>query len=533
MHGQGWGMKGKVGMVARGVALVLGLLAVAGCSGEPPVPEFSIVAGSENRALEPLVQDFCQRKRVSCAMRYLGSLDIGFSLKDGADPGADAVWPAASLWIDLYDTRRKVQHLKSISQMPVILGVRQGAAQALGWVGHPVTMADILAAVEGGRLKFLMSSATQSNSGAAAYLAMLAAGLGHPDLIERKDLDRPDLRAKVKALLRGVERTAGSSGWLAELLVDEARRGQGYDAMWNYEAVVDETNAALRAAGKEALQAIYPAEGVFVSDSPLGFVERGKGAAYEAFFKELQAHLLSDDTQAKIAATGRRTSLAKPGAADAATGLDPARAITAIRPPEPAVIAAALALYQESLRKPSLTALCLDYSGSMQGKGLEALRGAMAFLLDPARTRDMLVQWGEADTIIVLPFDQVVRSAVRIGGADGEQRRLSGTVQGWQAGGGTDFYACGERALAQLRETTNRAEYLAAIIIMTDGKSQGQLAAFETAWRKDGGRVPVFGVTFGDADKTQLEALATLTGGRVFDGTKSLVEAFRSARGYN
>jgi Ca-activated chloride channel family protein len=46
--------------------------------------------------------------------------------------------------------------------------------------------------------------------------------------------------------------------------------------------------------------------------------------------------------------------------------------------------------------------------------------------------------------------------------------------------------------------------------------------------------VPVFGVTFGDsADRSQLDNLAKLTGGRVFDGTKSLTQAFRAVRGYN
>ena len=47
-------------------------------------------------------------------------------------------------------------------------------------------------------------------------------------------------------------------------------------------------------------------------------------------------------------------------------------------------------------------------------------------------------------------------------------------------------------------------------------------------------RVPVFGVTFGDdADRSQLDNLAAMTGGRVFDGTKSLTQAFRAVRGYN
>ena len=45
--------------------------------------------------------------------------------------------------------------------------------------------------------------------------------------------------------------------------------------------------------------------------------------------------------------------------------------------------------------------------------------------------------------------------------------------------------------------------------------------------------IPVFSITFGDADPSQLEDLAALTDARVFDGTKDLTEAFRSVKGYN
>jgi Ca-activated chloride channel family protein len=69
---------------------------------------------------------------------------------------------------------------------------------------------------------------------------------------------------------------------------------------------------------------------------------------------------------------------------------------------------------------------------------------------------------------------------------------------------------------------------------MTDGKSQGLLQTFQRPWEADGRRVPVFGVTFGqDADRSQLDTLANLTGGRVFDGTTNLTDAFRALRGYN
>jgi Ca-activated chloride channel homolog len=518
----------------RALAIAAATLWLAACASSGP--QFSILSGSENDVLEPLVQEFCRAQGATCDMRYQGSLDIALSLKPGGDPKADAVWPAASIWIDMFDTGRRVKSIKSITQMPVILGVRRSKAEALGWIGAKVTTRDILAAVESGRLKFLMTSATQSNSGASAYLAMLASAIGKPDLIEAGDLEREGVVTTVRSLLRGVERSSGSSGWLADLYREGERSGAHYQAMWNYEAVIKETNEKLAADGFEPLYAIYPEDGVAVADSPLGFVDRGRGKEVETFFNELQAFLLKPETQARIARTGRRVELGRAALlpVDPATNLDPSRPVTVVRPPEPSVIQTALNTYQEALRRPSLTALCIDVSGSMQGNGETQLLEAMRFLLTPARTREMLVQWSKQDEILVLPFNDHVLWVTGSSGDEQEQAGLLKQALELRAGGGTDFYTCGARALAAMKPTLDGGTHLAAIVIMTDGKSQGSRMTFEQPWRADGGRVPVFGVTFGDeADRSQLDTLAKLTGGRVFDGTRNLTDAFRAVRGYN
>jgi len=159
----------------RIATLALGLLALmslAGCNfGKGP--DFSIVSGSENTVIQPIVEEFCKSKNATCTFKYEGTLDIGLALQSDNGVEQDAVWPASSVWVDMFDTKRRVKNLTSIAQTPVILGVRKSKAEALGWVGKQVFMKDILAAVQSGKLKFLMTSATQSNSGASAYLAML------------------------------------------------------------------------------------------------------------------------------------------------------------------------------------------------------------------------------------------------------------------------------------------------------------------------------------------------------------------------
>lgn len=516
---------GRIGLVVA-LAVTLGA-----CAENTP---FSIVAGSENTAIEPIVKEFCERQDFACEFKYEGSLDIGLALQGGSLTH-DAVWPASSVWIDLFDTGRRVKNLTSIAQMPVILGVRKSKAEQLGWIGKDVFMKDILAAVNSGQLKFLMTSATQSNSGASAYLAMLSSALGNKEVIEPGDLDDPKVRETVSALLRGVERSSGSSGWLADLYVKSAEGGVLYDAMWNYEAVLKETNDKLKAVGKEPLYAIYPADGVAVADSPLGFLDQGRGAEVEKFFTDLLAYLQSEEVRKRIAATGRRipvdTSIA--AAPEPDWNFDPTKLVTSIRMPEPAVIRAALDLYQEALRKPSLSVLCLDFSGSMEGDGEEQLQQAVKFLFTPEEASKVLVQWSPADRIVVIPFDGSVRGVFRAAGDPAGQKRLLDQVAAQEANGGTDMYACAKVALDQIVQTPAPATYLPAILIMTDGRSDGDASGFLDAWRSVKPRVPVFGITFGDADKSQLDTLAAETSARVFDGTADLAGAFRSARGYN
>jgi Ca-activated chloride channel family protein len=288
--------------------------------------------------------------------------------------------------------------------------------------------------------------------------------------------------------------------------------------------------------GKEPLYAIYPTDGVAVGDSPLGFIDHGRGPAVEKFFTDLLAYLQSDALRKRIADTGRRLPLggaAIQARAEPDWNFDPGKLVTAIRMPEPAVIRKGLELYQEVLRKPSLTALCFDFSGSMQGQGEQQLQTAAQFLFTPEKSSEVLAQWTPSDRIFVFPFDGAVRGKFEAKGDRAGQSHLLDAVAQQQAGGGTDMYACARAALREILATPDVARYLPAVVIMTDGRTEGSAEQFLTQWRNAPMRVPVFGITFGDADKNQLESLAKATSARVFNGSGDLAGAFRAARGYN
>ncbi len=74
-----------------------------------------------------------------------------------------------------------------------------------------------------------------------------------------------------------------------------------------------------------------------------------------------------------------------------------------------------------------------------------------------------------------------------------------------------------------------------AIALLTDGQSEtGKLEEFKQRYESEGKGVPIFSIMFGDADSNQLNDLATLSNGKVFDGRNGdLSGIFREVKGYN
>ncbi len=146
-----------------------------------------ILSGSENRELEPILEQFARQQGTRIEMTYLGSLDIMRQLEREDFP-YDAVWPASSLWLNAGESPLNLKHTQSISITPVVFGIRQSLAEQLGFVGKEVTVQDLLGPIQSGELKFCMTSASQSNSGACAYIGFLYALLGNPEAISLEDL---------------------------------------------------------------------------------------------------------------------------------------------------------------------------------------------------------------------------------------------------------------------------------------------------------------------------------------------------------
>ena len=489
-----------------------------------------IVSGSENKELEPILEEYADEEDIRIEMSYKGSLDIMRQLEE-EDISYDAVWPASSLWLTVGDTDHRVKHAESISITPVVFGIRKSLAEELGFVGREVSVRDILSAIEAGKLKFCMTSATQSNSGASAYIGFLYALLGNPEMITMEDLQSEELKTQVQELLYGVDRSSGSSDWLKDMFLEG-----DFDAMVNYECLMIQTNEVLEDRGEEPLYVVYPYDGLSLADSPLGYVDQGEEEKEELFLG-LQEYLLSEETQDAIQRTGRRTGYTGISERNREIfreewGLQPDRVLSPIRMPETEVLFECLNLYQTELRKPSLSVYCLDYSGSMSGRGNRQLVEAMEQLLIQENAAKNFLQASQDEVNILIPFNSEPIDVFMAAGNGSELEGLYERVEEQTPGGGTNMYSAIVEGL-DLLYSFDLSDYTPAIILLTDGQSGGSIDDIEPYYSDLGVSIPIFSIMFGDADESQLEELAEYSNARVFDGRENLTEAFRSVKGYN
>ena len=266
-------------------------------------------------------------------------------------------------------------------------------------------------------------------------------------------------------------------------------------------------------------------------------MDHGDDEKEEAFL-DFQETLLGSESQQAIEATGRR--ITANGVSDENKevfnpdwGIDTEKILSPIQMPGADVLLEALNLYQTNFKKPSLNIYCLDFSGSMSGEGTSQLKDAMSQILIQENARQNLLQANEGEVDIAILFDDRITDVLYAeDDSDEALQDLCDQIADHEPGGGTDIYGPAAEAYA-IASQYDLSQYTPAVILMTDGQSMDNLYEFEDAVSEYGADIPVFSITFGDADPSQLEELAEMTGGRVFDGTQDLTEAFRNVKGYN
>ncbi|TWF76599.1 Ca-activated chloride channel family protein [Pseudonocardia hierapolitana] len=539
----------------RRIAVVAAVLAlVAGCGGDggggdgpglavgpsdAPVT-LRVLAGSELLDLEPVLAEAGAATGVRIELDPVGTLDGAEAVASGtAEAGHDAIWFSSNRYLALQPAAQaRLGTATDIMSSPVVLGLRRSVAERLGWVGRPVTWAEISAAAGARQFTYGMTDPSASNSGFSAVVAVATALAGAGSALTREQAEStvPALRDFFAAQTLA----AGSSGFLQEAYVRRATGadpGEPVDGLINYESVLEGMNAA--GTVPEPLELVRPADGVVTADYPFTVLAAASPEAKDAH-RRLAEHLRTPDVQRAIAERTHRRP--------AVPGVLPAPAGTAVELPFPAqadVVDALLTSYFDKLRRPSRTIYVLDTSGSMAGdERIGALRRSLAGLAgaDPSLTGQYRRFRGR-EQVTLLPFSTGPGSPQTFTVAEDDpgpdRQRIADAGAALQPDGGTAIYD-GLQAAYRIAEQQIAADpdRFTSIVLMTDGEntSGADIEAFRlfagarpAALRE----VPVFCVLFGETDAEEMEEVARLTGGRTFDArTAPLAEVFKEIRGY-
>lgn len=488
---------------------------------------FRILANPDNKDFMDELVKYGKSEHIKVNVEYADDLEAVDMLEE--DNNYDAVWMSNSVWLYMLNNA-KVSNSKSISINPVVMGVKKSKAKELGFVDNEIKNKDILNAVSSGKLKYVMTSVTKTNTGLTAYLGFLNSLAGSPEILTSDMLNDKDLVTNLKSLFSGVERVSGSASFLEDMFVNS----NDYEAVIATESSLININKQLESSNKETLYLLYPSDGVAINDSPFAYVDRGQEKLEK--FNTLQSYLLSLSTQKELEKLGKRTwyggtnSNADKSVFKTSYGIDTTKYLMPLKYPSKKVMNEAIALYIAELRKPAAVAFCLDYSGSMYGRGERELKSAMEFILDADKASEERLQFSKYDKIFVIPFDSDNRTV--LSGSGDNTKKLIERINEADPSGGTNIYGCIVEAFKQLEKTGK--DYTKTVILMSDGYSNmGSFDDVMSYYSSMTEKIPVYSIMFGQSSEDELGNLANLTNAKVFDGRTSLIRAFKEVRSYN
>lgn len=452
--------------------------------------------------------------------------------------------PASAAFVKLgnADSRTKTGHdliasTENLVLSPVVIAMWKPMAEALGWGKKPVGWAEILALSRNengwraygypqwGKFKFGHTHPEYSNSGLISLFAEAYAASGKAAGLKVADLEKPQTRQFVAGVEQSVVHYGSSTGFFGRKMFVN---GPEYlSAAVLYESMVVESYSESTLAFP--VVAIYPKEGTFWSDHPVGIVEREwVTQEHREAAKAYIRFLLARPQQEKAMQYGFRPAsvdvpLSSP--LDSAHGVDPKEPKTTLEVPSVEVINSLLQLWRTQ-KKHSNIALVLDTSGSMreEGKMQNAKQGA----------RQLVQLLDDRDTFSFLPFSSALhwsqQDALVKEGRDESLKQIDSLF----AEGGTALYDSIDAAYQHLAAAASNAPKIEAVVVLTDGADTESKMRFDELMERikyngENRAIHVFTIAYGrDARKDVLRKIADATQAKFYEGTpQNIVDVFR------
>jgi Ca-activated chloride channel family protein len=472
-----------------------------------------------------------------------GSGELVEDLLSGRDK-ADLTSPASGVFVKLGNAQSKAstgQDLIGTTQnlvlSPVVIAMWKPMAEAIGWGKKPIGWSEILALArdkkgwssygypQWGNFKFGHTHPAYSNSGIISLIAENYAATGKVHGLTLADVKNPKTQEFVRGIENSVVHYGSSTGFFGRKLFESGPEYLSSAVL--YESMVVESYKQPNTMPFPVV-AIYPKEGTFWSDHPVGIVNRDwvtpeRKAAAQVFID----YLMARPQQEKALSYGFRpgspeVSVGSP--IDAAHGVDPKQPVTTLEVPTPDVVAAIQQQWDTQEKKAADIALVLDTSGSMQedNKLTNAKAGA----------KQLVTLLSDKDDFSLLQFSNSATWASTDQALGVSRKSSTDAIDSLFSGGQTALYDAVGQAYSHLEQRP--ADHIRALIVLTDGEDNLSKASLNDLLKTihadaETHTIRVFTIAYGhDAQRGVLQQIADATQGKAYDGTPSnIVEVFR------
>ncbi|MGF1535415.1 MAG: extracellular solute-binding protein [Elainellaceae cyanobacterium] len=371
-------------------------------------------------------------------------------------------------------------------------------------------------------IHYVHTAPTRSNSGLQTLVTQFASVSDkRPEALTESDVQ--SAIPQVQKIQNKITRYGTSTSSLARAMVENGPFWASIGSV--YESSVIAANQSL-SPGQQRYEAVYP-PATFTSnmrailpDAP--WVSDQEQAAAEQIIEYLRS------PQAQEIATRLGLRPGVPGVSLGSSfspefGVNPNASYDSYRPPEPEVVEAMLTAWEDTAKKPSMVAVVVDSSGSMEGSKLPSVQSTLQTYIN---------NLGPRDRIALIDFDDQIREPVVVEGTEAGRATGLGFISSLNADGGTRLYDVALYARNWLQENL-RPDAINAVLILTDGvdsDSQISLDILEAELRESGfssdQRIAFFTIGYGregDFNPQALEAIAQLNGGYYSQGDPSTI----------
>lgn len=519
-------MRRGAGLLALCLALVATLLTACSAADGGETVRLRVLASPDLAVLAPLLGDLKAETGVDLRLDHRADAETKPADRDRYD----LAWLSSDRYLRLTAkaATRGVQRTPTMTS-PVVIGMKPDVARKLRAQvpGGRLTWADIADAAATGTVRFGMADPRHAGSGLAALVGVATAAAGTGAALRPEDVSCDRLRG----FRSGQNLTADTGPALVDSYADHQDET---NALITYESDLLALNASDRL--DDGLEIVRPADGMVLADFPLLLLDPAHRTAYD----KVTQWLRRDSVQRHIMQRTLRRPVNTAVTRDARLREPVGNAL--FYPDQPGVVAALLADYGDPDRRTtSQVVFLLDFSGSMRGARMAALREAFAGLSGgDLSASGKFTRFYRGERLTVVRFGERVleEKTVTVTGPD-DLTALARTVARGGYGDATAVWSALDRGYTTAaRELAVDPDRSISLVLMTDGENNAGLAYAEFVRRHQAlpaavrAAVHTYPVHFGEADADELRRAAARTGGRMVDTAgSSLSEAFKEIRG--